>query len=194
MFGVIALLCLVSVSHAATAECEDLVKPVDQAIGLHHLEGRRALIASSIKNPAYAERFKSRDSASITFVNETSRISLIRVFSFNDSCQYQSSNIILQGSGFNFEDFNLTVTFLYTSCHDCWMMRFDNQSKELQRIYLFSKRREVEQKELEEFSAQAKCLNLPPPILMDHTKELCPERISREPTVQTEEKTEEQKA
>lgn len=187
---VTALLCLVSVSNSATLVCEDLVRPLDQ-LDLHHLVGRWALIAG---NPAHEENFKSRDSASINFVNETSKMSFMRVFSFGGSCQYMSSNITFGGSSFKFDKFNITVNFLYTSCPDCVVMRFDNRSKNLLRLYLFSRRREVKQEETEEFGAQSKCLNMLPPIIMDPTKELCPEQISSDPTVQNEENTEGQKA
>lgn len=50
------------------------------------------------------------------------------------------------------------------------------------------------QEEAEEFGAQSKCLNMLPPIMMDPTKELCPEQISSDPAVQNEENTEGQKA
>uniref|UniRef100_A0A8C4EC96 Apolipoprotein M n=1 Tax=Dicentrarchus labrax TaxID=13489 RepID=A0A8C4EC96_DICLA len=172
--------------------CEDLVRPLDQ-LDLHHLEGRRALVAGSLSDPAHLEHFKRRESASINFANETSKTSIIRVFGFGDSCEYLNSSIRLEGSGFTFYHNNLTVTVLYTSCPDCLVIRFDNESK-LLRLYLFSRRREVEQKEMEEFSTQAKCLNMPPPVMMDPTKELCPEQTSSDPAAQTGEKREGQKA
>lgn len=178
----IAFFCLVSVSHSASLACEDLVRPLDQLD--HVLVGRWALAAGSLSNPAHEETFKTRDSASINFVNETSKMSLKRIFSFGDSCHYMNSNITLEGNSFSFDEFNITVTFLYTSCPDCVVMRFDDESKNLLRLYLFSRSREVKEEEVEEFRAQAKCLNMLPPIMMDPTEALCPEQISIDPTVQ----------
>uniref|UniRef100_A0A3Q1BFE4 Apolipoprotein M n=1 Tax=Amphiprion ocellaris TaxID=80972 RepID=A0A3Q1BFE4_AMPOC len=181
MFAVyaIALLCWMSVSHSAPLDCKNLLRPSDQ-VDLPHLEGRWVLIAGSVSDPAHLEKFKSRDSAIITFANhsDASKVSFTRIFSFGDSCQYMKSNITLQGSGFTFEQFNVTVTVLQTSCQDCAVMRFDDQSKKPVRFYLFSRKRDVEQKDLEEFKAQTECLKMSEPSIMDPTKELCPEEIS----------------
>ncbi len=192
---VIAFLCLMPVSHSAPLACDNTVRLLDQ-LDLHHLEGRWALIAVSLNNSAELEKFKSRESASINFVNasETSTVSLMRAFHLNGSCQYMQSNITLEGSGFTFSGFNISVAVLFTSCPDCLVMRFDNESKKPVRVHLFSRRREVEQKEMEEFRAQAECLNMFPPAVMDPTKELCPEQISTHTAAQTEEETEGQNA
>lgn len=48
----------------------------------------------------------------------------------------------------------------------------------------------MDQKELEEFRAQLKCYGLPTPVVMDPTKELCPEQPTAA-AAQIEEKTEE---
>ncbi|XP_078021154.1 uncharacterized protein LOC144461735 [Epinephelus lanceolatus] len=186
---VITLLCLVSVSHSAPLACEDLVRPLNQ-LDLHHLEGRWVLVAGSLSDPAHLEKFKKRDSARIIFTNanETSKMSFTRVFGFNDSCQYMHANIKLEGSSFTFGGFNLTVTVLHMSCPDCVVMRFD-EPKRLLRLYLFSRRREVEPEEMEVFRAQAVCLDMPPPVLTDPTKKPCPDQISTDPAAQAKEKT-----
>lgn len=183
MFAVyiIVFICWKSVSHAAPSACENLLHPLEQ-LDFHHLEGSWALVAGSVSDPAHLESLKSRDSARIIFAgnNDTSKISFTRVFSSHDSCQYMHSNITLQGSGFTFEQLNVTVTALNTSCSDCVAMRFD-KSKQVQRFYLFSRSREVGQTEMEEFKAQGACLNITAPFVMDPSKELCPEKISGNP-------------
>uniref|UniRef100_A0A3B5ADJ7 Uncharacterized protein n=1 Tax=Stegastes partitus TaxID=144197 RepID=A0A3B5ADJ7_9TELE len=192
---VIAVLCWMSVGHSAPLDCENLLRPLNQ-VGLPYLEGKWALIAGSVSDPAHLEKFKSRDSASIIFGNhsDASTVSFMRIFSFGDSCQYMKSNITLQSNGFAFDQFNVTVTVLQTSCQDCAVMRFNDESKKPVRFYLFSRTREVEQKDMEEFKAQTECLNLSEPALMDPTKELCPEEISIDAAAQTEEKTDGEKA
>ncbi len=96
---VITLLILATVSHSAPLPCEELVQPLDQ-LHLHHLEGRRALIAASLSDPSHLEKFKSRDSASINFANDTSQISFTGAYGFRDSCQYLHTNVTLEGSSF----------------------------------------------------------------------------------------------
>lgn len=181
-FYVSVLLCLATVSHSATLSCEDLVRPLDH-VEFHHLAGRWALVAGSLTDRTHEESFKRRDSASINFVNETSSLSLMRAFRFGDSCQYMTSNITLEGNYFMFQEFNMTVSLLYTSCPDCTVMAF-HKSKALMRLYLFSRRSEVTQEEAEEFGAQSKCLSLLPPIMLNHAKELCPEKTSSNASVQ----------
>ncbi|AWP05804.1 putative alpha-1-acid glycoprotein 1-like [Scophthalmus maximus] len=162
---VIALFCLLSVSHSAPLTsyqmpphvetqriavgdltCEDVIRPLDQ-LDQHQLEGRQVLVAGGLRELAHQERFKSRDSATIHFANdsETSQITLKRVFGFKDSCEYLNSNISLEGSSFLISGSNITMTFLYTSCPDCL----------------------------------TGCLDMLPPVLMDPTKELCPEEVTR---------------
>lgn len=175
----IALLCWVSVSHSAPLACEDVARPLDQ-LDPRHLAGSWALVAGAMREQAHLEKFKTRESASVHFASETPITSFRRSFNINDSCQHLQSNITLEGSGFSFDQLiNITVTFLQTSCPDCMVMRFDDGSKETLRMYLFSRRREVEEKEMEEFTAQAKCMNMLPPVVMDPKKELCPEKAVR---------------
>uniref|UniRef100_A0A668ATU4 Uncharacterized protein n=1 Tax=Myripristis murdjan TaxID=586833 RepID=A0A668ATU4_9TELE len=179
------LLYLTSGSHSAPLSCEELVRPLDQ-LEPHHLEGRWALVAGSISNLTLVEIFKRRDSSGVDFTthNGTFTASYTRNKREGDKCHYGPSNISFEGSTFTFDDespANLTGTFLHTSCPDCLLMHFDVQSKKRFHTYLFSKRRELEQKEMEEFKAQLECLKMPPPVVMDPTKELCPEQTSSEP-------------
>eukprot|EP00064_Thunnus_orientalis_P025484 superscaffoldBa00013005_g25859 len=86
---------------------------------------------------------------------------------------------------------NLTGTLFHTSCPDCMVIRLDVQSlvREAVDVYLLSKRRTLEEKEMEEFKAQVECLRMPPYIMMDPTKELCPKQATSSPAAPTEEKT-----
>ncbi|MEQ2186328.1 hypothetical protein GOODEAATRI_027482 [Goodea atripinnis] len=173
----VALLCLLPVSHSAPLTCEELVRPLVR-LDPRHLEGKRALVAGSLSQPQFLERFKQRDSASVNFANSTSdtSISYTRSIRLHDNCTYSSYNITLEGSSFTFDGTdksNLSAAFIHTSCHDCMLMRMNVESGKRVHFYLFSKRRQLEQEELEEFRAQVKCLNMPPPAVMDPTKELC---------------------
>ena len=190
MFAVFAtfLLCWMSVSHSAPLACEDLLHPLDQ-LDPHHFTGRWALVAGSLNHSASMDALRLRDSITMFFSNtsETSDFSYTQVNRFGDQCQHLPYNISIEGSTFTFDvgnRFELTGSFLYTSCPDCVVMRWIVKSKKRHSVdlYLLSRRREVEQKELEEFRTQLKCLDLPTPVVMDPTKELCPEQPERQPT------------
>uniref|UniRef100_A0A3Q3E789 Uncharacterized protein n=1 Tax=Labrus bergylta TaxID=56723 RepID=A0A3Q3E789_9LABR len=182
----IALLCLVSVSCSTPLTCDDLVRPLDQ-VDLSHLEGGWALVAGTLMDPVYLERYKTRHSAMIKFsqASDNSSILMDRLFLFDDGCEYFASNFTLEGSSYTSKRSNLTVTFMQTSCPDCLLMRFVDSGK-LRNMYLFSRRREVEQKDMEEFRAQSKCVKGLPPAMMDPTKELCPDRPSDQPALESQ--------
>ncbi|XP_069023668.1 saxitoxin and tetrodotoxin-binding protein 1-like [Embiotoca jacksoni] len=188
------LLCLMSVSLSAPLACEDLVQPVSQ-LDPQHLEGRWVLVAGSLSYLPFMERLRHRDSSSAHFSSNAGEdnISFSRSMRSDNECYSSSYNISLEGSSFTFDNGSVTTTFIRTSCPDCILLSCDVDNGKRQHFYLFSKRRQLEQKEMEEFRAQVECLNMPPPVVMDPTKELCPEEMVSEPALQTEEKAEGQK-
>lgn len=181
MFAVctIFLLSLAHLSQAALQNCGDLLRPLDQ---LHprSLEGNWTLVAGSLSHPPFMKLLSQRQSATASFINNTdsSTITLRRSMRSENTCHYQSYNISLEGSRFTFRDVN--ATFVRTSCPDCALIRFDVESGKRIHFYLFSRRRKLEEKEMEEFRRQVGCLEMPPPVVMDPTNELCPEEGARE--------------
>uniref|UniRef100_UPI003AACF0AE uncharacterized protein n=1 Tax=Centroberyx gerrardi TaxID=166262 RepID=UPI003AACF0AE len=205
MFALCAtvLVYFISVSHSAPLSCEDLLRPLDQ-LEPGPMEGRWTLVASSLSHLPFLDSLKRVDSITIDVPvsnsNETSSYTYTQIDRVGNKCQYQPHSMSLEGSilTYNLGDrMNLTGTFLHTSCPDCLVLRWDMESCNgvLLHLYLVSRRREVGLKEMEEYKAQLKCLELPPPVVMDPSKELCPEQTPSEPAAaQTGEKTEEQTA
>ena len=183
MFAVVAifLLCLMAVSHSAPLTCEDLVRPLDQ-LDPHDLEGVSwALVAQSLELP-----FKFEGSMTMYFSN-TSEASVYSYTQGNrfkdDQCDYLFYNFTIENGTItsNLDRFSsLTGSFLYTSCPDCLVVRFvvGGGYRVSADVYLLSKRRQLEQTELDEFGAQMKCLNRNPPDVSDPTKELCPKQTT----------------
>lgn len=172
--------CLLSGGHAAPLTCEDLLRPLDQ-LDLRRLEGTWALVAGSLSYLSYLERFKSRDSAAIHFPANSSEtsVSYARTFRFNDTCQHDSLNISMEGSSFTYVGkSNLSASFVHTSCRDCVLMLMNVESGKRLHFYLFSRRRQLEEEEMEEFRTQVECLKMPPPHVMDPAKELCPQETA----------------
>ncbi len=184
------LLYLVSLSQSAPLDCRDLIQPLDQ-LDPRHLEGKRALVAGSLSHPPFMERFRRRDSATASFSNNTSQtnLSFRRSMHLDNKCYYQSYNITLEGRSFTFDNGRVNTTFIRTSCHDCILMSFDVESGKRQHFYLFSRRRQLEQEELDEFTAQVLCLKMLPPVVKDPTKELCTEELASHAAAEIEEDT-----
>uniref|UniRef100_A0A3Q2PAU7 Uncharacterized protein n=1 Tax=Fundulus heteroclitus TaxID=8078 RepID=A0A3Q2PAU7_FUNHE len=185
----VALLCLLPLSRSAPLACEDLVRPSD-GLTPRHLEGKWALVAGSLSHPPFLERFRQRDSASVNFASSSgdTGASYTRSMRLRGNCTYSSYNITLEGSSFTYDGTdksNVSAAFVRTSCRDCILMRMDRHSVDL---YLLSRRREVEPREMEEFRAQLKCYQLPAPVVTDPTKELCPEHPQSSPTAPKETK------
>lgn len=187
------IVCLVSVSNTAPLACEDLTRSLDQVVP-RQLEGRWAAVAGSYSDLQNLEVFKQAESVSVN-VSSTSenRIFYTRSVRLNNNCHHFHFNISVEGSSFTYDGIgndSLSANFFQTSCQDCMLMQVKEQSGKVLRIALVSRRRQLEQKEMDEFTAQVKCLNLPPPVFKDPTKELCPAEIAGDPAAPREEKTE----
>uniref|UniRef100_A0A671U4N2 Apolipoprotein M n=1 Tax=Sparus aurata TaxID=8175 RepID=A0A671U4N2_SPAAU len=170
MFAVcaIALLCLAYVSHSEPLTCKDVLQPLDE-LDPNDLQGEWAMVAGSLRVIESDEPFDIPDSVSLNFYNST----------------FTKGN--LYGESIN-------TTFTHTSCRDCILLSFDVESGKRQHFYLFSRRRQLEQEEIEEFTAQVECLKMPPPAVMDPTKELCPDETASDPAARNEEKTKGQRS
>ncbi|KAG7227676.1 hypothetical protein INR49_029437, partial [Caranx melampygus] len=133
--------------------CEELIRPLEK-INFDDLEGRWTLLAGSLKDPATVDLLKGRDSVTIDFINST----YTQVNRVGDKCEYYSHNASLEGHILTLRvaSFNFTATFFNTSCPDCAVLTWDVESPHYKSVefYLLSRRREVEQKEMEEFRAQ----------------------------------------
>ncbi|CAL9700388.1 unnamed protein product [Knipowitschia caucasica] len=171
---VILVFGLVHHCHLTPPSCQDLLRPVDPVLP-QHVSGGWTLVAGGL-NTSDFERFKVEDSILLNFtvINGTS-MSFSRASRFSETCQYVDSVITLEGSGFHFSQVNLTVIFMHSSCPDCLVLSFERQDRKSMPLYLFSRRRNVEKSEMDDFKQQAECLKKPHVAVMNPTKELCPE-------------------
>ncbi|CAJ1053563.1 hypothetical protein KUCAC02_016095 [Xyrichtys novacula] len=182
---VVALFCFIPASSLAPPNCGDLVRPLDHVDG-HQLDGRWHLIAHSPVEPDNQSAYKLMDSLGMKFSNasdnhNTSNLLLERILGFLGTCDYESSNITLEGNILTSS--NESATFFHTSCSDCLILHFTN-GRAHGNLHLYSKRREVEKEVMDEFKTQAECVKNQPPVMMDSSKKLCPDQ---EPTLSEDE-------
>lgn len=136
------------------------------------------MVAGSLSHLSSWEKFRQRDSASIYFSSNTSEssISYSRSICLGNTSMHTWFNISLEGSSFTYDGIdrsNASASFVRTSCRDCLLMRMHVDSGRRIHFYLFSRRRRLEQEEMDEFKAQVRCLDMPPPKMMDPEKPLC---------------------
>lgn len=166
---------LVSGNLAAPLACEDLLRPLNQ-VDSANLMGRWASVAGSLQMEAARDALQQKDSFAVDVRNSSYTMAI----SSNGQCHYFQRNISLEGPVVisKVKNFTLTATLRSTSCPDCLVMTFDAESPSYKSLdlYLLSRRREVLPEEMEEFMAQLECLQMPRPVVMDPTKELCPEQ------------------
>uniref|UniRef100_A0A3Q4HWP9 Apolipoprotein M n=1 Tax=Neolamprologus brichardi TaxID=32507 RepID=A0A3Q4HWP9_NEOBR len=187
MFAILlTVLCLVSVSRSAPMACEKLVKPLEQ-FDFQNGTGRWSLVALSLKDRAIENALRSvLDYYSVAVDIQNS--SYIRAERVADRCQYHHHDFTLEGHVLTpkMKNVNLTGTLFYTSCADCMVltMHIKSPTYNTEHVYLLSRRRQLEQKEMEEFSDQVLCLSMPPPVVLDPKTEFCPVETANQQTDQ----------
>lgn len=176
MFAVqaIALLCLMSVSCTALPACKTLVQPYDQ-LDPTDKEGRWVLVADSLKVIQSVQPVTQSDGLSIDCYNSTFTIN----YRFGDHCHYVTRNVSFEGPHFNVtigEMSKITGTVFRIKCPDCLVLSYNEDSLHFksEELCLFSRRRSVSEEVLKEFIAMVECLKMPPHIVMDPNKEMCP--------------------
>lgn len=186
MLAAFVILCLglLHLSQSAAPDCQQLVQPLDHVLP-QDLEGEWHLVAGGLNSTSALERFKRRDSAIINWktINGTS-MHFMRNDGFSESCQYIDLVITLEGSGFRLPKLNLTVIFMHTTCPDCLVIYFEKEDKSPVPLYLISRRREMKNDEIDEFTAQVGCLHMFYVELMDPTKKLCERDVRNGTTTQ----------
>uniref|UniRef100_A0A3B3CEK4 Apolipoprotein M n=1 Tax=Oryzias melastigma TaxID=30732 RepID=A0A3B3CEK4_ORYME len=174
-----AVLSLVSVSFSAPLDCQKLIQHLDGFDHLQHASGRWALVAGSVKDSnGFLLQLQTTKSISL----ELGESSFTQFIKSGHECWTFFSNFTLEGRFMKavVDDSNHTVTFWQTSCSDCRLLTVEVRSSASNSEGIYLRRRQLEEKEMEEFRAQVECLSMPPPAVMDPTKDLCPEK-SRDP-------------
>ncbi|CAJ1053559.1 hypothetical protein GBF38_003559 [Xyrichtys novacula] len=170
----LAVFSLISASLAAPLDCQDVLRPMDK-LNPRDWEGMWAAVADSVRNIQPPGPALLSDSTVLYFYNST----FSRANRFNLTCSYFSNNVTFEGPDYKF-DVNAVVkysgTVFYSSCPDCVVLSFivDSPFYKSQELCLFSKRRSVEETEMQEFMAQVKCMNMPEPYVMNPNVDLCP--------------------
>uniref|UniRef100_A0A3P9J3M4 Uncharacterized protein n=1 Tax=Oryzias latipes TaxID=8090 RepID=A0A3P9J3M4_ORYLA len=171
---IFTILLFTPLGFSAPLDCDKLIQRLDPLNALQHASGRWPLVAGSVKEDS--DLFLPLE-ITLSVSLELGKSSFTQFIRSIPGCGSIASNFTLENNvmkaviGCN----NHTITFFRTSCPDCRLFTIEARTSR-QHFYLFSRRRQLEEKEMEEFRAQVECLNMPPPAVMDPTKDLCPEK------------------
>ncbi|XP_005807594.1 uncharacterized protein LOC102225032 [Xiphophorus maculatus] len=167
----VVLLSLFSVSQPASLACEVLVRPVDQ---LQDVQGTWYFVAvassycwavtvlNTLGSPSFQLDITSTNKSHIYDMNLTVKI--------GEECANNTAKSFLEMDGISLADGNDAKTnekglFLRTSCADCLILKDDDSPANL--LLMLSRKPTVTAAELKEFEAQADCLQLYKPQVLN---------------------------
>ncbi|XP_014867319.1 PREDICTED: uncharacterized protein LOC106932890 [Poecilia mexicana] len=167
----VVLLSLFSVSQPASLACEVLLQPVDQ---LQDIQGTWYFVAVSssycwvvtvlntLGAPSLQIDFTSTSKSNVYDMNLKMKIA--------GQCENNTDKVFLETDGISTADSNGPKTnekclLLRTSCADCLILKDDNSPASI--LLMLSRKPTVTDAELKEFEAQADCLNLYKPQVLN---------------------------
>ena len=111
----VTLACLLSGIHSAPLACDILVQTLDH-LDPHYLQGRWALVASSMTLPYELEDLKFRGSMAVYVSNftETSGYSYTQANRLDERCYYLPHNFKIENGTITYklDNFSVTCSFL----------------------------------------------------------------------------------
>ncbi|XP_029286127.1 uncharacterized protein LOC115007411 [Cottoperca gobio] len=177
-------LSLLSLGHSAPlGSCDRLVEPI--TISNEELLGRWLYVGGSSDLPGSRSlgHLITSDQMDVTATSQSNILNLIqtqRIYG-TQNCSSLTYNVTFENNTLLIEKpFYLREVYLTTDCSDCLVIHEEVVSGKhtFTSLMLFSRRRSVSPDVVEMLKAQADCLRMPSPIMMDTDYEICPDNIS----------------
>ncbi|TKS68098.1 hypothetical protein D9C73_002158 [Collichthys lucidus] len=116
-----------------------------------------------------------------TAANESNTIDVFEAINIFGRCYTSRSTKTLKNNTLSVEQpMAASEVLLKTGCPDCLVISSKYTSG--QSLQFLSRRNKVTAAEMEEFTKQVKCLNLPSPVIFDSDKGFCPEESTKNTT------------
>ncbi|XP_037620644.1 uncharacterized protein LOC119485262 [Sebastes umbrosus] len=184
----VVVLSLLSVGQSAPViDCERLVQPLEFT-GREQLLGKWTYIAEATNIPASQLMTKMLvDSArtNITAAADESDIINLQTLKMFGRCFTVTSKMTVGNSTLSMDKPVIgSGVLLTTSCPDC-TVSYSNYTiggRSYQSIQLMSRRDKLTAAELQEFTKQVECVNLPAPAILDPEKGFCPDESPSQET------------
>ncbi|XP_031141906.1 uncharacterized protein LOC116040573 isoform X2 [Sander lucioperca] len=184
----VAVLSLLSIGQSApVSSCESLIKPIE-INGTEKLLGKWTYIAESTTIPAsklLTKMFVDSARVKITAAEESDAINVFQSHKMFGRCFTLTTKMTLENSTLSIvQPFNSSEVLLTTGCPDCRAayIKLGIGGRTYSGLQLLSRRNKVTAAELEEFTKQVECLNLPAPAILDPEKGFCPDESHSQET------------
>ncbi|KAF1395145.1 hypothetical protein PFLUV_G00008510 [Perca fluviatilis] len=182
----LAVLSLLSIGQSApVSSCESLIKPIE-INGTEKLLGNWTYIGEStniLGSKLLMKMFVESARVKITAAEDA--INALMSQKMFGRCFTLTTKMILENSTLSFvQPFNGSEVLLTTGCPDCLAnyIKYDIGGRTYSSLQLLSRRNKVTAAELEEFTKQVECLNLPAPAFLDPEKGFCPDESQSQET------------
>ncbi|XP_019718190.1 uncharacterized protein LOC109511489 [Hippocampus comes] len=179
---VVLLLGLLSVGRAAPPiNCDALLKPI--SISNEQMLGRWLYIGGSSDLPGSRSLGHLLNSIWLD-IRATSLSNMLTIFQTQriyGECSGMIYNVTMENSTMLIErPFYLKEVYLQTNCSDCLVVYEEVKSNQdaFRSLLLFSRQQSISPADVEMLKMQAKCLQMPSPLMMDPSYELCPDNIA----------------
>ncbi|XP_010795877.1 uncharacterized protein [Notothenia coriiceps] len=180
--SVAVLLSLLSLGDSAPLNsCESLLKPI--TISNENMMGKWLYVGGSSDLPGSRSLGRLMSSAwlDITATSQSNILNIIQTQRIYGKCSSLVFNVTFENSTMVIEQpFYLREVYLPTDCSDCLVVYEEviSGGDTFTSLMLFSKRQSVSPDFVEMFEAQAECLRMPSPIMIDTDYEICPDNIA----------------
>ncbi|XP_057698463.1 uncharacterized protein LOC130919861 [Corythoichthys intestinalis] len=180
--GVVALLLgLLSLGRAdPPLSCDTLLKPI--SITNHEMLGRWLYIGGSSDLPGSRSLGYLLNSIwlDIRATPLSNVLTILQTQKIYNECSSMIYNVTMENSTMLIEHpFYLKEVYLQTDCPDCLVVFEEVKSSHdsFRSLMLFSRQQTVSTANVEMLRMQAKCLQMPSPLMMDPNYELCPDNL-----------------
>ncbi|KAM7009727.1 uncharacterized protein LKV04_001662 [Tautogolabrus adspersus] len=177
----VVVLCLLSVGESAPVTgCESLIQPIDVQ-ERDQLLGKWTVLAEATNTSG--EKLPTDfvvESAwtRFTAANESGAIDVFQAEKMSGNCYTLKTKMTLENNTLSIgQPLNSSARLLSTGCPDClvYATQYLMEESTYSGVQLMSRRNNVTDAELHEFKKQVECLNLPPPVILNQDKGLCPQ-------------------
>nr|XP_057921429.1 uncharacterized protein LOC131123240 [Doryrhamphus excisus] len=163
---------------APLLSCDTLLEPI--SVSNEQMLGRWLYIGGSSDLPGSRSLGLLMNNIwlDISATSRSNVLNIVQAQRIYGKCSSLTYNVTMENSTMLIEHpFYLKEVYLKTDCSDCLVVYEEVNSTQdsFKSLMLFSRQRNISPADIELLRKQAKCLQMPSPLMMDPNNELCPD-------------------